>query len=433
MAAHGTCYICYESQPPPIQSGCACRDEAGFVHIECMVQVAVSQVGHRGNVGWKKCHTCKQDFTGAMRTGLAEAWWARVRDAAEESAERLSAAYNLGQALYGDGKYGEAERMFREVHGIRMRVLGPEHPETLGCAHEIALCLSRQGKHAKAEQINREVLAVEKRVLGPEHPSTLTSANNLAGSLSGQGKDAAAEQIRREVLAVQKRVLGPEHPSTLTSAANLAGSLSDQGKHAEAEQIYREVLAVEKRVLGPEHPDALTVAYYLAITLCNQCKYAEAQRLCAATHEVQRRVLGPAHPATLSTASLLDQMRSHLRAALPATAAGNAARAAANQLPAGTRVLVQRLVTKPEHNSKRARVLSFDARSGRYCVALDDGRELSLKAECVTQAGCAAAGCASEEASSVCARCQAVRYCSRECQRADWRAHKPACVVVHTG
>jgi hypothetical protein len=90
-------------------------------------------------------------------------------------------------------------------------------------------------------------------------------------------------------------------------------------------------------------------------------------------------------------------------------------------------VLVQRLVAKPEHNGKRARVLSFDARTGRYAVALDDGRELSLKAECVARAGCAAAGCASEEASSVCARCEAVRYCSRECQRTDWKAHKPAC------
>jgi hypothetical protein len=58
-------------------------------------------------------------------------------------------------------------------------------------------------------------------------------------------------------------------------------------------------------------------------------------------------------------------------------------------------VLVQRLVAKPEHNGKRARVLSFDARTGRYAVALDDGKELSLKAECVAQAGCAAAWCAS--------------------------------------
>jgi hypothetical protein len=91
---------------------------------------------------------------------------------------------------------------------------------------------------------------------------------------------------------------------------------------------------------------------------------------------------------------------------------------------------VQRLVAKPEHNGKRARVLSFDARTGRYAVALDDGKELSLKAECVARAGCAAAGCASEEASSVCSRCQAVRYCSRECQRTDWKAHKPACTAA---
>ncbi len=77
-------------------------------------------------------------------------------------------------------------------------------------------------------------------------------------------------------------------------------------------------------------------------------------------------MLGPAHPDTLRTARLLDQIRPHIRAAQPATAPmGNAARCAANQLPAGTRVLVQRLIAKPEHNDKRARVLSFDARSGR--------------------------------------------------------------------
>jgi hypothetical protein len=108
MGANGTCYICYESQPPPIQSGCACRDEAGLVHIGCMVQVAVSQVGHRGVTAWWECHTCKQSFTGAMRTGLAEAWWARVRDAVQESAERQVPAYNLGESLYAKGQCGEA-------------------------------------------------------------------------------------------------------------------------------------------------------------------------------------------------------------------------------------------------------------------------------------------------------------------------------------
>jgi hypothetical protein len=250
------------------------------------------------------------------------------------------------------------------------------------------MCLSTQGKHADAERIEREVLGVQKRVLGAEHPSTLTSANNLAKSLSGQGKHADAERIQREVLEVQKRVLGPEHPETLTSANNLASYLSYQGKYVDAEQMLH------------------------------------------ATFAPLQRVLGPAHPNTLMIARNLEEVRARIRATLPTNAAAPTAAGAARPLPADTRVLVQRLIAKPEHNGKRARVLSFDARTGRYAILLEDGKQLSLKAECVARAGCAAVGCASEEASSVCSRCEAVRYCSRECQRTDWKAHKPVCTAT---
>ena len=143
-----------------------------------------------------------------------------------------------------------------------------------------------------------------------------------------------------------------------------------------------------------------------------------------------QRVLGPAHPNTLQIASNLKDVRVRIRATPPTNAAAPAAAGAARPLPDGTRVLVHRLVAKPELNGKRARVLSFDARTGRYAVSLEDGKELSLKAECVARAGCASASCVSEEASSVCSRCAAVRYCSRECQRTDWKAHKPACTAA---
>ena len=96
--------------------------------------------------------------------------------------------------------------------------------------------------------------------------------------------------------------------------------------------------------------------------------------------------------------------------------------------PTGTRVLVQGNHTRPELDGQRGWVLGFQPRSVRYTVALDDDETTwSLLAECVTRAGCAALGCESEEAGSVCSRCQAVRYCSSECQRLDLRAHKSAC------
>jgi hypothetical protein len=144
---------------------------------------------------WLECQTCEQNFTGAMRTRLGEAWWSRVSDEAEESAERLCAADNLAQCREQDGEYAEAERIGRNVLDVWRRVLGEEHPATLRSAAHLASALSRQGKHADAERIQREVLVVTRRVLGEEHPHTLASASNLASSLSRQGKHADAERI----------------------------------------------------------------------------------------------------------------------------------------------------------------------------------------------------------------------------------------------
>ena len=470
------CLVCFDSHPPPIQSGCACRSGGGLAHVGCLIEKAVSQP-HRGDAAWYECQTCKQQFTGAMRTGLAEAWWSRVSDQVEETEERLCAAgnlascrrragqffeaerierevlagsrrvhgeehpntltsaANLAQSLSCQGQYAEAERIYRDVLGVSRRVLGEEHPNTLTTAGNLAMSLSDQGKYVDAERITREVLGVRRRVLGEVHPDTLATANILASSLSYQGAYVEAERINRGLLGVMRRVLGEEHPNTLTTAGNLASSLSGQGKYADAERINREVLGVERRVLGELHPDTLATASNLASSLLYQGKHAEAERILHVVFATQQRVLGADHPSTLSTADGLQYCRSQMRAGPPTRTGGSTgtptARAIPHRLPAGTRVLVQRLVAKPEYNGKPGRVLSFDERGGRYAVVLDDGKELLLKPESVARAGCAAAGCASEEASRVCARCQAVRYCSRDCQRADWKAHKLTCTAAH--
>ena len=93
----GVCIICLDSDPPPIQSGCACRSDGGLAHVECLVAKAVAQQPHRGNEVWRECQTCTQEFTGAVRTRLGEAWMSRVCDQAEESLDRLYAAHNLAE------------------------------------------------------------------------------------------------------------------------------------------------------------------------------------------------------------------------------------------------------------------------------------------------------------------------------------------------
>ena len=170
----GVCFICLDTSPSPIQSGCACRGAAGLAHLRCRVEAAEALVEQNESTEWWwTCQTCKQEFTGEMSDGLANAWWSRVRDRAEDDGERLTAAGNLADSLSRQGKYDEAEKMEREVLAVRQLVLGAEHPGTLCTAKNLALSLSRQGKYDEAEKMQREVLAVKQRVLGAEHPDTL--------------------------------------------------------------------------------------------------------------------------------------------------------------------------------------------------------------------------------------------------------------------
>jgi tetratricopeptide (TPR) repeat protein len=292
----GACIICLCDDPSPIQSGCACRGDAGLAHVECRAEAAAHRMANIENCdGWWKCGTCGQNFTGAMQLGLAEAYWSSAQRLPDENGRRLDAAINLADAK---GKHGEAATIYREKLAVQQRVLGADHPRTLNTANNLAGALYAQGKYSEAATMIRETFAVKQRVLGADHPSTLRTATNLADALRAQGNYGEAETMYRETLAIEQRVLGSEHPSTLTTASNLALTL-----HYQAFILTK----IQQRVLGSEHPDTLATANNLAVALRAQGKYSEAETMYCETLAVQRRVLGPEHPSTLNTANNLAE------------------------------------------------------------------------------------------------------------------------------
>ncbi|KAI1317055.1 kinesin light chain 3 [Xylariaceae sp. FL0255] len=163
-----------------------------------------------------------------------------------EHPDTLTIMSNLAEVLHSRGKYEEAEKMYEQTLGLMEEVLGREHPSTLiGREHpstlasinNLANVLSSQGKYEEAEKMYRQILGMMEEVLGREHPSTLTSMSNLALVLYSQGKYEEAEKMHRQALGLKEEVLGREHPDTLTSMNNLALVLGKQGKHEEANQI----------------------------------------------------------------------------------------------------------------------------------------------------------------------------------------------------
>lgn len=77
----------------------------------------------------------------------------------------------------------------------------------------IAFLLKQQGKYDEAEAMYRRVLAGREIVLGAEHPDTLSSMENLAVFFHSQDKYDDAEPIARRALAGREMILGTGHPA----------------------------------------------------------------------------------------------------------------------------------------------------------------------------------------------------------------------------
>ena len=88
----------------------------------------------------------------------------------------------------------------------------------------------------------------------------------------------------------------------------------------------------------------------------------------------------------------------------------------------GTRVVVDGLTQRAQLNGMTGRVASYDAARGRYAVEIDGDTVLMRPANALP----ACASCV-RPATLTCARCGRVGYCSKECQRADWKRHRPEC------
>jgi len=104
---------------------------------------------------------------------------------------------------------------------LSKKVLGEEHSGTLSSMGELGIALMQQGKFVEAEELFRKTLELQGKTLGKKHKDTLASMNNLAWGLEYQGKNAQAEEMYRETLVLMEKVLGLDDKGTLVFRRNL--------------------------------------------------------------------------------------------------------------------------------------------------------------------------------------------------------------------
>ena len=135
------CRLCLgDEDGGPLVQPCACRGSAKFIHKACLEK-------------WRRTST-KED-----------------------------AAYRCGQCM---DEYRDALSI--ELLSERLRAERTDGEVTRFTLGTLAWELQSQGKFDEAEPLYREALEVSREMLGDRHPDTLTSMNDLGLLVDGQGR-----------------------------------------------------------------------------------------------------------------------------------------------------------------------------------------------------------------------------------------------------
>ena len=233
------CRHCWEGEDDgPLVQPCACRGTAKWIHAHCLEQWR--RTNPREDAAYR-CGQCMDRYRDALSLELL-----RARLQAERTCQttcltappkearaptgglrtRPCTRDKLAKELQVQGKYEEAEPLYREALEVKRETLGNRHPRLLYA----------KGDLAAAQLLTREaLLKVRRETLGNRHPSTLTSINNLAMLLKGKGDLAAAKPLmREEALEGLRDTQDDQHPSTLTFINRLAMLLKDRADFAAA-------------------------------------------------------------------------------------------------------------------------------------------------------------------------------------------------------
>ena len=85
------------------------------------------------------------------------------------------------------------------------KALGPEHPDVATSLNNLASLYYAQGKYAEAEPLYKRALPIDEKALGPDHPHVATSLENYAALLRKTGRTTDAAKMEARAKAIRAK------------------------------------------------------------------------------------------------------------------------------------------------------------------------------------------------------------------------------------
>ena len=125
--------------------------------------------------------------------------------------------------------------------------MGPIIPIVAESLNNLAGLYLMQGRYDEAEPLFKRTLAIEEKVLGPGHSTVASDPQQPRPALFAQGRYVEAEPLYKRSLVIREKALGPDHPYVTISLANLAVLYRVQDRYAEELPFIRRAAAIITR------------------------------------------------------------------------------------------------------------------------------------------------------------------------------------------
>lgn len=198
---------------------------------------------------------------------------------------------NLAALYQHQGKWSEAEPLFKDALDMRRRLFKGDHSSLATSMNNLAALYEAQGKLSEAEPLYKDALDMLRRVFKGDHPNMASSMSHLAGLYQTQGKLAEAEPLYKDALDMRKRLFKGDHPNLATGMNNLAFLYQHQGKLSEAEPLLKDALEMFKRLFKGDHRDVAQSLSNLGLLFHVQGKFADAELHSKVALEMYRRLI----------------------------------------------------------------------------------------------------------------------------------------------
>lgn len=216
-----------------------------------------------------------------------------LRNRAGHNLDFAATEVSLATALRLQGKYDQAEPLFRDALKIRQTKLGANNALVADALSGLGECLYLEDHFGDAEPVLRQALAIN-RNLDPH--AGIDTRNYLALVVERSGNYPEAVQLLREALDISQRQNDTDSPDYANTMHNLAGALMDAGDLSEAEDMERQDLALRRQILGNDHPDVGYALNNLGWLLLEKGEPEAARPPLEENLEILRKTLGDQHP-----------------------------------------------------------------------------------------------------------------------------------------